>query len=38
MTEKPMLQRDAIEFVAAFTVGAVLAAWITIWVRRMHRD
>ena len=38
MTEKPVLQKDALEFAAAFTVGALVAAWITVWVRRMQRD
>ena len=38
MTEKPALGRDAVDFLAAFTVGAVLSAWLTMWVRRMRQS
>ena len=38
MTHKPGLGRDAIDFLAAFTVGAVLAAWLTMWVRRTRQS
>lgn len=38
MTEKPTLPRDALDFLAAFTVGAVLSACLTVWVRRTRQN
>ncbi len=38
MNERPPLRRDAVDFLAAFTVGAVIAAWLTVWVRRLRQQ
>lgn len=38
MRDKPTLPRDAVDFLAAFTVGAVLSAWLTMWLRRMRQN